>query len=236
MTPVLQSADEVVEELREDVLSMGSLVREIIGRATRALLLGDRRMADEVTAQGETIDLLESRIATRSLDTLAFRDGLAIARQMELGAILSLAIELERISDLAEEIAVICHQTAPPYPAPVAQRLRELADSALRSVELGVRAFLSKDLDDLHQLRWQRDIVEGAQRCLHDELQRQVRSVPGYASVGVGLLFASQNLKRIADHAASIGAWAVGTPSFDSGCRPQPAPTTDEHRLAVSNC
>jgi phosphate transport system protein len=84
-------------------------------------------------------------------------------------------------------------------------------------VRIGLHAFADRELSRLHQLREQEDIVDVAQRWLHAEVLRHLQSAPDHIKTGVGLLFASHDLGRMADHATNIGEWAIYSATGELG-------------------
>ena len=198
-----------VQELHEDVMHMGDLVREAVAKANRALLQGDKARGDEVIAGEDLIDRMELAIARKCIDLLTSGQDIGSEEQREVTAILKVITDLERIADLAEEVALISREVSPPYPAKISQRLRKMAELAYDMVQSGLHAFASRDLSRLHRLREQEDVVDVAQRWLHAEVLRHLQAVPDHIKTGIALLFASHDLGRMADHATNIGEWTI---------------------------
>jgi phosphate transport system protein len=132
-------------------------------------------------------------------------DDLRPDERRELVAVLRMATDLERVADLAEEIALICREVSPPHPPRIAQRLDKLTELTSRMLATALQAFAERDLQALTRLRESEDTVDVAQRWLHAEVLRHLRAMPGDMKVGVGLLFISHSLGRVADHATNIG-------------------------------
>jgi len=197
------------QELHEDVLHMGEVVKDAVAAANRALLQGDRAAGDQVIAGDDLIDRMELAIARKCIDVLTAGEALGSEEKREVAAILKVITDLERIADLAEEVALISRKLAPPHPARIGQRLRKMAELASEMVQIGLHAFATRDLSPLHRLREQEEVVDVAQRWLTAEVQRYLRAEPMQVQVGIGLLFASHDLGRMADHATNIGEWAI---------------------------
>lgn len=199
----------MLEELRHDTAHMGELVQQAVDNANQALLSGDRPSGEEVLAGDDVIDRMELAIARKSIDLLTSGGSITSEQQREVTAILKAITDLERIGDLAEEIALIARQTMAPCPPKITQRLRKMADLVSDMVRIGLQAFASQDLSLLHRLREQEETADIAQRWLHAEVLRHLETAPGDTKAGVALLFASHDLGRMADHATNIGEWAV---------------------------
>jgi phosphate transport system protein len=206
-----------VQELHEDVMHMGDLVREAVAKANRALLQGDRARGEEVIAGDDLVDRMEMAIARKCIHVLTSSQGIGGKEQRQVTAILKVITDLERIADLAEEVALISREISPPYPDRISQRLRKVAALASDMVQSGLHAFACPDLGHLHGLREQEDVVDVAQRWLHAEVLRHLQVVPAHVKTGIALLFASHDLRRMADHATNIGEWAIYSATGDIG-------------------
>jgi phosphate transport system protein len=199
----------MLDDLREDVVHMGGLVQQAVVRAQQALLTGNRSECDEVLAGDDLIDHMELSIAAKCGGLLTSARDLAEEERREVTAILKVITDLERVADLAEEIALISREISPPYPSKIDQRLRGLAELTLDMVQVSLRAFLDRDLSGLRRLREQEDTIDVLQRRLNAEILCHLKSAPDDLKTGVNLLFASHNLGRMADHATNIGEWAI---------------------------
>jgi phosphate transport system protein len=199
----------MLDDLREEVAHMCGLVQQAVARAEHALLAGNRSECDEVLAGDDLIDHMELSIAARCGDLLISARDLADEERREMTAILKVISDLERVADLAEEIALISRELSSPYPAKIDQRLRGLAELTLDMVQVSLHAFLDRDPSNLRRLREQEDTSDVLQRRLHAEILCHLKSAPDDLKTGVNLLFASHNLGRMADHATNIGEWAI---------------------------
>lgn len=209
--------DYMVQELHEDVMHIGELVKEAVAKANRALLQGDRTRGEEASAGDDLIDRMELAIARKCIGLLTSGQETRSQEHQEVTAILKVITELERIADLAEEVALISREISPPYPAKISQRLQNMAELASDSLQTGLHALATHDLSNLHHLREQEDTVDMAQRWLHAEILRHLQAAPDHLKTGVALLFTSHDLGRMADHATNIGEWALYSTTGDIG-------------------
>src|SRR3972149_6548397 len=93
-----------LEALEREILAQSSLVEEMIAKACRALV--DRRvdLLSEVVASERTIDVREVKIEEECLKILALHQPVAVDLR-RTAAVLKINTELERIADLAVNIA-----------------------------------------------------------------------------------------------------------------------------------
>lgn len=104
MTPL--HIDGELQELDAQVRRLGSLVDEALARALDALQAGDQDKAGVVVVSDTQIDDLHLAIEQRAFHTLALRQPLSGHTLRFLTALAPISIELERIGDEAEVIAL----------------------------------------------------------------------------------------------------------------------------------
>lgn len=207
---------ETLQELYQHVVHMGDLVGNAVAKASQAVLEPDRRLCEEVIGTDDVIDRMELAVARKCIDFLASDQSVVAAPRRKAAVILRVITDLERIADLAVDMALIGREMAP-GPTRLTRRLRKMVDLTADMIGTGLRAFAGGDLHELHRLREQEDTVEIAHRWLRAEVLRHLEADPGYLRSGVGLLFASHALKRVAAHATNIGEWAIHSVTSELG-------------------
>src|ERR1700680_581755 len=117
-----------LDNLQRDILAMAASVEEAIHKAIRALTERDAALAQEVIAGDAQIDEDENRVEEECLKMLALHQPVAIDLR-RIAAAMKINGELERVADLAEDIAERAVHLAglPPIavPAPL-QRMTRL--------------------------------------------------------------------------------------------------------------
>src|SRR5712691_8881126 len=93
-----------MENIHREILSLSGLVEEMIDRASRALRERDAALADSVINSDENIDQREVHIEEECLKVLALHQPVAIDLR-RIAAALKINTDLERMADLAEDIA-----------------------------------------------------------------------------------------------------------------------------------
>src|SRR5438105_13917282 len=107
-----------LDNLQRDILAMASLVELNIHKAIRALSERDVEMAREVIRGESQIDGEENHIDEECLKMLALHQPVAIDLR-RIASSMMIVVDLERMGDLAEEIADRAIQLARPPPFPV---------------------------------------------------------------------------------------------------------------------
>jgi phosphate transport system protein len=192
-----------LDELNKDVLQMGGLVESAVARAVHAFLERDVREAQSVIDGDREVNLQELRIDEECLKLLALYQPTARDLRFVTG-VMKIINDLERVGDLAVNIAERAIVLAEVSPRPSPPAVVEMADR--------VRAMLTASLDALvrHDVKKARDVLEldaPIDRLLQDlfaALEADMRAHPDRARANLQILSAGKNLERIADHACNV--------------------------------
>src|SRR5262247_3809888 len=121
-----RASDKVIEGLRGNLLRMGGRAEAILDKALRALWERDASLAQEVAQDDVEIDRLEVMIDEGVLKALALQAPVAEDLR-EVLAVKMIAIDLERVGDLARNIAKSAARSAASPAAPIPAALTTLA-------------------------------------------------------------------------------------------------------------
>src|SRR5690606_486509 len=101
---IVTQFDEDLKNLSELIAEMGGLAEKLVGESISALLRRDLGSAQRIIATDRTIDRLQAQIEEKAVLTLAKRQPVANDLR-EVIAALRISNDLERIGDLAKNIA-----------------------------------------------------------------------------------------------------------------------------------
>ncbi len=134
-----------LETLQRDILGMGAAVEEAIYKAIRALQDRDVDLARDVIAGDNAIDEAENRIEEECLKILALHQPVAIDLR-RVAAVLAINVDLERMADLAVDIAERAEVLAAPPFIPVPDALQRMTDLTTAMVRECLDAFVHLDV------------------------------------------------------------------------------------------
>ena len=100
----LKIYDEELALLDEKIAQMGGLAEHQFDQSVNALERRDHKLAEEVVTSDRAIDLLQREIVEQIISMVARRQPVAVDLRHLIGA-LQITTELERIGDLAKNIA-----------------------------------------------------------------------------------------------------------------------------------
>jgi phosphate transport system protein len=192
-----------LENLQRKLLAMAGRVEEAVYRSTLALEDRDVKLARAVIDGDEAIDDLENEVQEDCLKILALNQPVA-GDLRRIAAVIHITTDLERIGDVAVEIAERAVALAE-FPLPeVPPLFRRLTDFVASMVRQALDAFVS--LDSRQALRVIRldDEADRLHCDLIDEVIELMKADPSAVEPGVSLFSAARHLERIGDHATNI--------------------------------
>lgn len=192
-----------LDELQRDLLALAGLVEESIHKATRSLQTRDLTLAREVIAADPRIDHEDNHINEECLKVLALHQ--PVARDLRrIAAAMMITTDLERMGDLAEEIAerAISLVNSPAFPIP--DKLGRMADLATMMVRQALDSFVNHSQEQAERVLRMDDEVDRYNNEIIQELIQTMRSSPSLIEPGLSMFSATRHVERIADHATNI--------------------------------
>ncbi len=192
-----------LQMLREEILNMGSLVGKAIGDSVLSLKNRDVEMAQKVIDMDNDIDAINHKIEEDCMRLLALQQPMARDLRLII-SVLKMAIDLERMGDLALEIGVITKMTAnvpPVKPLIDLPRMSEICQEMLRNT---MSAFENKDAEMAKTIAKRDDEID----ALFDQVRRELISYmiedPKKITGAQHLTFVARYLERIGDHITNL--------------------------------
>jgi phosphate transport system protein len=195
--------DRELDSLRSDLISQFGLVEQMILTAVRALAERRTDLSDEVIGQDVIIDANDIKFEEECLKLLALHQPVATNMRW-LFTVVKVNNELERMADLACNIAERA-KSIEQYPLfPVPEELDEMAAGATRMVKSALDSFIEGDVEKSRAVIAADDNVDYKNRLVIEILHELMRDNPDYIAPAVHCFSASRHLERIADLAVNI--------------------------------
>lgn len=197
------SYEHQLQELRESVIAMSSMVDKAIARSTDALRDQNLELAQEVVADDRQIN--ETRWKTEERALLVIATQAPMARDLRvISAVIHIATELERMADHAAGNAKIVILTADePLLKPLVD-LPRMADLSRKMLGDSITAFIEADAELARDVARRDDEVDMLYNQVYRELLTYMMADPRTINRATHLLWASHNLERIADRVTNI--------------------------------
>src|SRR6516225_9974368 len=195
--------DADLQELARKIAEMGGLAEKQIMGAIEALAKHDITLAKQIIVADDQVDAQQRDIEGRAVVAIARRQPMAVDLREIVGA-LRVSNDLERIGDLAENIAkrVILTDELPSNEAILQlDRMVKLVLVQLRRV---LHSYAQRDLAEALDV-WHRDMeVDAMNSSLFRELLTYMMENPRNITFCTHLLFCAKNIERMGDHATNI--------------------------------
>jgi phosphate transport system protein len=200
--------DSVLSDLRESVLRMGSLSEAIVEKAVRAVWERSAEMAREVRIDDLEIDRMDLAIDESVLRALALQAPVAEDLRKVI-AVKMIATDLERVGDLARNIAKSALRLAERPPIPMPPKLEEVADEARRLLKDSLDSFADEDPEKARAVLAGDDRIDDDQDRVVREAIAEIGAHPEISSQEVDLILIAKSLERVADHATNIAEGVI---------------------------
>jgi phosphate transport system protein len=192
-----------LENLQRDLLALAASVEEAIHKAIRALQARDPGPAQQVIEGDTEIDQEENHIEEECLKALALHQPVAVDLR-RIAAVLKINNELERMADLAEDIAERALHLSRLPAIPVPEKLQRMTDLTTTMVRQSLDSFVNLDARLARRVCRLDDEVDRHNNDIIRELIASMQQSPGLVEPGLSLFSATRHLERIADHATNI--------------------------------
>jgi phosphate transport system protein len=192
-----------LDNLQKELLALAALVEEAVNKSIRALSERNVRLAEEVIAGDGQIDEEENRVNEDCLKVLALHQPVAVDLRRTAVAMM-ISTDLERMGDLAEDIAErAIHLAQVPY-IPVPEKLYRMTELTTEMVRQSLDAFGSLNSRQARVVWRLDDEVDRFNDEIIAEVIALMRQSPEMVEPGLSLFSAVRHLERIADHATNI--------------------------------
>jgi phosphate transport system protein len=192
-----------LQNLRNQLLTMGGMVEERVHRAVHALIHRSEEDAKRIIASDKEINDLQMDVDNRCLKLLATQTPLAVDLRLITSA-MKINADLERIGDQAVNVAESVLVLIPQPPLKPLIDIPRMAGIAEKMIRDALDAFVKKDAELARDVLRRDDEVDELKDQVFRELLTYMMADPGTIQRALALILISRNLERIADHATNI--------------------------------
>lgn len=200
--------DEEQQVVKEKILRMGALVEEQIANAIKALVERNHDLARHVISNDHRVNALDVDIDEDCLRLIALYQPMASDLRF-LTTAMKIATELERMSDLAENI---CERAIELNEEPQLKPyidIPRMGDHAQNMVKEALDSFVNRDARLARKVCTDDDVVDALTHQIFRELLSFMIGDPRTISRAVRITFISKYLERVADHATNVAELVV---------------------------
>ncbi len=200
--------DRQLEELNNEMISMGVQISQAIGYAINALLSQNVEKAKEAIAYDQEIDQKEREIESLCLKLLLSQQ--PVARDLrQISAALKMITDMERVGDHAADISEIAlHLSGEPYISHLGH-IEQMAKLTSVMVLDCMQAFVDRDMEKAKDIIKRDDQVDELFMNVRSDLIDLIHQNPQNGSQAADLLMIAKYFERIGDHATNIAEWVM---------------------------
>jgi phosphate transport system protein len=205
---LLPGFDAALEDLRTNIILMGTLARRNFTNAKLGYLTRDIDHCAAVIADDEEVDLLEKQVDKDGTSILLKFQPVTFDLRRVLATI-KLGSHLERLSDQAVVIARRVRKLTEEALIGNTRELHSLFDELERALIEALDAFAQFDSERSEKVRLSMEPLAERARNLDDEFTEMVESQPFQARAYINLIAVAQCLERIAYAIENIAEEAI---------------------------
>ncbi|MDF2119025.1 phosphate signaling complex protein PhoU [Roseiarcaceae bacterium H3SJ34-1] len=200
----VKAYDEELQFIGGRLSEMGGIAEKMLVDAIEALSRLDADLARRTMDRDPKLDLLQREIEEMAVLTIARRQPMANDLR-ELVAAIHIASDLERVGDLAKNIAKRTTKISGDIRVPrTLIGLKHMADIAALQLKNVLDAYAHRNVAQADDV-WRRDAdVDAMEDSVFRDLLTFMMEDPRNISFCTHLLFCSKNIERIGDHATNI--------------------------------
>jgi phosphate transport system protein len=206
---IVQAYDKELETLGLKIAEMGGIAEKMLSDAMDSLVDFDAGLAQITVDSDHRLDLLQREIEERGVLTIARRQPVAVDLR-EIIAAIRISADLERVGDLAKNIAKRAIKTHSELQIPRATiGLRSMHESAAMLLKDVLDAYAQRDAERARSV-WTHDAeLDSLYDSVFRDLLTFMMEDPRNITFCTHLLFVSKNIERIGDHATNIAETVI---------------------------
>jgi len=196
--------------LRQDILTMATMVEENIGKAIIALRTRNVELAKEVRADDSKVDALQIKIEDDTAYIIATQQPVA-GDMREMLAIFKLTSNIERIGDYAKHLAKAAKKLAKNKNIPFREQehsnltsLENMAETGKKMFNSAISAFMTHDAQAARDAAAMDSIIDAEHKELILNILVVLKTKPDSIKNAVQILQTANQLERLGDHITNI--------------------------------
>ena len=199
--------DEQLNNLNNELITMGALCEEAISSAVKLLIDNDVKMKENVLETDKQIDQKERDIETLCMKLLMQQQPVA-SDLRTISSALKMISDMERIGDQASDIAEIAEYA---YGSGMESEthIADMARATIQMVTDSIDSFVKKDVNLAHTVIEHDNTVDDLFDKVKGELISAIENKVANAEALIDLLMIAKYFERIGDHAENIAEWVI---------------------------
>jgi phosphate transport system protein len=200
--------EQDLENIKEQILKMGSFVEDAIRKSIKALVERDRDLAIAVIDGDAIVNNFDVEIEELCIRFLALWQPKGSNLRFVTTAI-KITTDIERIGDMAVDTCERAVEMLDEPPLKPYIDIPRMAEAAQKMLKDSLDAFVARDADLAIAVCESDDFVDNLNQQIFNELLLYMLKDPKNIGRAVRLTYIAKYLERIADHATNIAEMVV---------------------------
>lgn len=202
---ILKTPAAAISGAKKELLRMASIAREMTAEAFQVFQKGDMKKVQHIEQMEDLLDSLEKEINVYLAELS--QHSLTQQQSKVVGSFMSVANDLERIGDHAQNITQLAETKAEdklPFSGQALEEILLIYEKVSLMLDGATRALDNEDKALARKVTSQEDDVDMLEKTLRKSHIERINKKMCHPSSGVIFLDVLSNLERIADHANNI--------------------------------
>lgn len=220
---IRKTFDQEIQQLKDEILLLGSMVEQAMLDAVEALKKRDMRWSEQIIANDKKINEKRFTLENKVMILIATQQPMARDLRM-IASILEVISELERMGDYAKGIAIINIRMGEQSLLKPLVDIPRMAQKGTDMLHRALTAFVNEDVETARAIPAEDDEIDMLYDQVYRELMTYVMADARTIERANYLLWAAHNLERLADRVTNIcertvfavtGEYKETQPSYD---------------------
>ncbi|WP_394693909.1 phosphate signaling complex protein PhoU [Hyphobacterium sp.] len=199
----VRAYSDELNALSDEIARMGGLCESQVTDCISAVMRRDPELAKQVVEGDHRVDELETATEKRVIRMLALRQPMASDLRATIAAY-RISGDLERIGDLAKNIARRTHELNKSEPLDLTRSVERMGKMVVSNLHRVLDAFSAGSAEEAVAVCRADEEVDEHYNSLFRELLSFMIEDPRTITASAHLLFVAKNLERIGDHTTNI--------------------------------
>ncbi len=197
--------DRQLDHLNIELIKMGSLCEEAIGKIGIILTQNDMTLIEQVFELEEQTDRKHREIENLCMKLIMQQQPVAGDFRI-VSSTFKMISDLERIGDQASDIAEILGYIGGKTSA-VSAVIADMARACIKMLTDSIDSFVKRDADTAKKVMDYDDVVDDLFTKAKIEITEMIRNEPENGELCIDLLMIAKYFERIGDHTTNIAEW-----------------------------
>ena len=203
-----QDLDKVMQQLHEELITMGCLVEGAIDSILEALSKKDKAIAQTVINGDDLIDDQEKRIEQRCLNIIALERPTGSDLRTVTTA-LKVVGDLERMADSSVDIAQVVLRLADVEFARPLRNIPIMVDMISQMISAALNAYINRDLKQAQLVLEIQKEVKSRFQSVVDDMSALIKEDVNSVDQAVNFMFVAKYFATMAEHAGNVAEWTM---------------------------